>query len=78
MKRAFLNSRAIQNLQYTLLSNINWQIPEILPPYLVEKTHLMPLAEALKLRLLDEMDKEDIRLAKEAADRGGLRTRLVL
>lgn len=48
MKRAFLNSRAIQNLQYTLLSNINWQIPEILPPYLVEKTHLMPLAEALR------------------------------
>lgn len=26
-------------------------------------------AEALKLRLLDEMDKEDIRLAKEAADK---------
>ena len=31
MKRAFLNSRAIQNLQYALLSGINWTLPETLP-----------------------------------------------
>lgn len=48
MKRAFLNSRAIQNLQYTLLCNLNWQIPETLPAYLVDKIHLMPLPDAIR------------------------------
>ena len=36
MKRSFLNSRAIQNLEYTLLSNLNWSIPETLPHKLLE------------------------------------------
>ena len=48
MKKAFLNSRAIQNLQYTLLSNINWHVPETLPDYLLKKTHMMPLSDAIK------------------------------
>ena len=48
MKRAFLNSRAIQNLQYALLCNLNWQIPETLPAYLVDKIHLMPLPDAIR------------------------------
>jgi ATP-dependent DNA helicase RecG len=48
MKKAFLHSRAIQNLQYTLLSSINWQIPEILPSYILEKTCMMSLSEAMR------------------------------
>ena len=48
MKRAFLHSRTIQNLQYQLLSNLNWQVPETLPAYLVEKLRLMSLSEALR------------------------------
>ncbi len=48
MKRAFLHSRTIQNLQYHLLSNLNWQVPETLPAYLVEKLRLMSLSDALR------------------------------
>lgn len=48
MKRAFLHSRTIQNLQYQLLSNLNWQVPETLPAYLVEKLRLMSLSDALR------------------------------
>ena len=48
MKRSFLNSRAIQNLEYTLLSNLNWSIPETLPHKLLEKTHMISLSEALR------------------------------
>lgn len=48
MKKAFLHSRAIQTLQYTLLSTINWEVPETLPLWLRQKIQMMPLAEALK------------------------------
>jgi len=48
MKKAFLHSRAIQNLQYTLLSSIDWSIPEILPSYILEKTRMMSLSDALR------------------------------
>jgi len=48
MKKAFLHSRAIQNLQYTLLSSINWYIPDILPAYILEKTRMMSLSEAIR------------------------------
>lgn len=48
MKRAFLHSRTIQNLQYHLLSNLNWQVPETLPAYLVQKLRLMSLSDALR------------------------------
>lgn len=48
MKKSFLNSRAIQNLQYTLLGSLKWNLPEILPAYLLEKTRMMPFAEAIR------------------------------
>lgn len=48
MKRAFLNSRAIQNLQYALLSGINWALPETLPADVLAKTGLVSLSEAMR------------------------------
>ena len=48
MKKSFLNSRAIQNMQYTLLSSLNWDIPEILPQKILEKTQMIPLSDALR------------------------------
>ena len=48
MKKAFLHSRAIQNLQYKLLSVLNWDIPDILPSYILEKTHMISLSDALR------------------------------
>ena len=48
MKRAFLNSRAIQNLQYALLSGINWTLPETLPADVLAKTGLVSLSEAMR------------------------------
>ena len=48
MKKAFLHSRSIQNLQYTLLTSINWYIPDILPAYILEKTRMMSLSEAIR------------------------------
>lgn len=48
MKKSFLNSRAIQNLQYTLLSSLNWGLPETLPPAVLQRIRMMPFAEAIK------------------------------
>lgn len=48
MKKSFLNSRAIQNLQYTLLTNINWYLPEILPNNIITSLGLMSFSEAMK------------------------------
>ena len=48
MKKSFLNSRAIQNMQYTLLSSLNWDIPEILPQKILEKTQMISLSDALR------------------------------
>ncbi len=48
MKKAFLNSRAIQNLQYNLLSHLNWHIPETLPPHLLSRLKMAALPEAMK------------------------------
>ena len=48
MKKAFLNSRAIQNIQYNLLSNLGWHIPETLPPQILSKLKMMPVSEAMK------------------------------
>jgi len=48
MKKAFLHSRAIQNLQFTLLTSINWFVPEVLPSYLLEQTGMMSLSEAIR------------------------------
>ena len=48
MKKSFLHSRAIQNLQYTLLSALNWTIPETLPTHILDKIHMIPLSEAMR------------------------------
>lgn len=48
MKKAFLNSRAIQNLQYTLLSGLNWTLPETLPPTLLQRTRMVSMTEAMR------------------------------
>lgn len=48
MKKSFLNSRAIQNLQYTLLSSLNWEVPETLPSYILEKTKMVSMTEAMR------------------------------
>ena len=48
MKKSFLNSRAIQNLQYTLLSSLNWILPETLPADVLSRNRMMPLKEAIR------------------------------
>lgn len=48
MKSSFLNSRAIQNLIYTLIESVQEQLPETLPDYLVSRMELMPANEALR------------------------------
>jgi ATP-dependent DNA helicase RecG len=48
MKRAFLHSRAIQDLQFALLSTLGWQIPETLPPRLTERLQMLSLSKAMK------------------------------
>ena len=48
MKKSFLNSRAIQNIQYNLLTSIGWNIPETLPAFLLSKLKMIPVAEAIK------------------------------
>lgn len=48
MKKSFLNSRAIQNLQYTLLNALNWELPETLPPNVVSRIRMMSFKEAIR------------------------------
>ena len=48
MKKSFLNSRAIQNIQYNLLTTIEWDIPETLPPPLLSKLNMTSVSEAMK------------------------------
>lgn len=48
MKKSFLHSKAIQNLQYTLLSALNWELPETLPPDVLSHIRMMPLKEAIR------------------------------
>lgn len=48
MKRRYMNSQAIENLQRTLLTNSLNQVNETLPDYMLQEYHLMPLKEALK------------------------------
>lgn len=48
MKKSFLNSRAIQNLQYTLLSWLNWELPETLSPDVLKRIHMMSMTEAMR------------------------------
>ena len=48
MKKTFLTSRALQNLQFTLLTNLNWHIPETLPAHILAGLKVMSLSEAMK------------------------------
>lgn len=69
MKRAFLNSRAIQNLVFTLLTNLKWEIPETLSPDILQRTQLIPLSQAIKNihfpESIDWMRKAQLRLKFE-------------
>lgn len=66
MKKAFLNSRAIQNLQYSLLSSLNWMLPETLPDYLLNRVQMMPFQEAVRNihfpESVDKLRKAQLRL----------------
>lgn len=66
MKKSFLNSRAIQNLQYTLLSGLNWTLPETLPPGVLNRIHMMPFPEAIRNvhfpESVDKLRKAQLRL----------------
>ncbi|MDR1499879.1 MAG: ATP-dependent DNA helicase RecG [Tannerellaceae bacterium] len=48
MKKAFINSRAIQNLQYNLLSLMNWEVPETLSADVLERVKMLSLSEAMR------------------------------
>lgn len=48
MKKSFLNSRAIQNLQYTLLSWLNWEVPETLPDSVLKRIRMVSMTEAMR------------------------------
>lgn len=63
MKKSFLNSRAIQNLQYTLLSSLNWNLPETLPADVLSRIQMMPLKEAIRNVHFPE-STEKLRLAQ--------------
>lgn len=66
MKKSFLNSRAIQNLQYTLLSGLNWTLPETLPPGVLNRIRMMPFPEAIRNvhfpESVDKLRKAQLRL----------------
>ena len=48
MKRSSLNSHALEKLMKNAFSLLQDAVPETLPPYIVEKYHLMSLDEALR------------------------------
>ena len=48
MKRSSLNSHALEKLMKNAFSLLQEAIPETLPPYMVEKYHLMSLDDALR------------------------------
>lgn len=66
MKKSFLNSRAIQNLQYTLLSGLNWTLPETLPPGILSRIRMMSFPEAIRNvhfpESVDKLRKAQLRL----------------
>ncbi|MCI1647590.1 MAG: ATP-dependent DNA helicase RecG [Bacteroides sp.] len=47
MKRAFLNSHAIEKMMGTVVEQLNEPLPETLSPSILVEHHLMPLSEAL-------------------------------
>ncbi|MDR1203114.1 MAG: ATP-dependent DNA helicase RecG [Tannerellaceae bacterium] len=69
MKKSFLNSRAIQNLQYALLNLLKWELPETLSSDVLEKTKLVSRTEAIKNihfpESADKLKKAQLRLKFE-------------
>lgn len=66
MKKAFLNSRAIQNLQFELLNTLNWELPETLTPTVVGKINMLSYSEAIRNihfpESVDKLRKAQLRL----------------
>jgi ATP-dependent DNA helicase RecG len=58
MKKSFLNSRAVQNLQYTLLSLLKWEVAETLPPEVLKRTGMISLPEAMRHIHFPESDEK--------------------
>lgn len=48
MKKSFINSRAVQTLQHTLLQSIQGKMPETLPDYIISRVGLTGINEALE------------------------------
>ncbi len=48
MKRAFLNSHALEKLMTNLFTLLTGEVPETLPPAMVQQYHLMSLTDALR------------------------------
>ena len=48
LKKRYITSRALNKLQYTLAKSTEGKITEILPSCILEKFHLLPLAQSLK------------------------------
>ncbi len=69
MKKSFLNSRAIQNLQYNLLSGLGWNLPETLSPDIIRQAGLISLSEAIRYihfpESVDQLQKARLRLKFE-------------
>ena len=66
MKKAFLPSRAIQNLQYTLLNSLHWQLPETLSADVLDRIHMPSMSEAIRNvhfpESVDQLRKAQLRL----------------
>lgn len=48
MKKSFLNSRAIRDMQYSLLNWLNWEVEETLSEDVLQRTRLVSMTEAMK------------------------------
>ena len=69
MKKAGMTSRTLERFTSTLISKLTWTLPETLPPYLIERLHLMPLDKALRTAhyptTADELAAANMRLKFE-------------
>ena len=69
MKKAGMTSRTLEKFTSMLFSKLTWTLPETLPPYLIEKLHLMPLDKALRAAhyptTADELSAANMRLKFE-------------
>ena len=69
MKKAGMQSRAIERLEKTLLDKIPAPLPETLPPYIIEPLHLISRDRAYRLihypKTADDMQRARLRLKFE-------------